>query len=293
MRDEIEELRRRAVLLGETGKGNDSAELLKLYSSEYPAVRRAAASGLGKFIDRNPSAARILVPGLAVSIASEPAPQVLQYALKTLLKCVPHLNQVIVDDLTDIARDPSRKDYVRKAANEVIAAVEELRRQREASRQHTCSRCQKLISVEEARRAIDKYGKPYCHHCLEEKMLEDVRFTAAVEEAKKLRTVNEVAVQSQGERRIGDWLAQHGIAYQYDERIMIARDTRIRPDFYLPEFDLYIEYWGMDTPEYVENMRRKRILYQQARKKLISISYRDFDRIELVLAEKLSKYIKL
>ena len=74
---------------------------------------------------------------------------------------------------------------------------------------------------------------------------------------------------------------------------MIAKDTRIRPDFYLPEFDLYIEYWGMDTPEYVENMRRKRILYQQARKKLISISYRDFDRIELVLSEKLSKYMKL
>ena len=151
-------------------------------------------------------------------------------------RAVPHLNQLIVDDLTDIARDPSRKDYVRKAANEVLAAVEE---------------------------------------------------------AKRLRTVNEVAVQSQGERRIGDWLALHGIDYRYDERLMIAKDTRIRPDFYLPEFDLYIEYWGMDTPEYVENMRRKRILYQQARKKLISISYRDFDRIELVLSEKLSKYMKL
>lgn len=182
---------------------------------------------------------------------------------------------------------------MRKAANEVIAAVEELRRKREASRQHSCSRCQKMISVEEARRAIDKYGKAYCHHCFEEKLLEDVRFTAAVEEAKRLRTVNEVAVQSQGERRIGDWLALHGIDYRYDERLMIAKDTRIRPDFYLPEFDLYIEYWGMDTPEYVENMRRKRILYQQARKKLISISYRDFDRIELVLSEKLSKYMKL
>ena len=193
--------------------------------------------------------------------------------------------------MTDIARDPSRKDYVRKAANEVIAAVEELRRKREASRQHSCSRCQKMISVEEARRAIDKYGKAYCHHCFEEKLLEDVRFTAAVEEAKRLRTVNEVAVQSQGERRIGDWLALHGIDYRYDERLMIAKDTRIRPDFYLPEFDLYIEYWGMDTPEYLASRQRKQILYQRERKKLISLSFRDLERLEEALEEKLSRHI--
>jgi hypothetical protein len=30
---------------------------------------------------------------------------------------------------------------------------------------------------------------------------------------------------------------------------MIA-EFQIRPDFYLPELDLYIEYWGMDTPQY-------------------------------------------
>ena len=74
---------------------------------------------------------------------------------------------------------------------------------------------------------------------------------------------------------------------------MIARDTRIRPDFYLPEFDLYIEYWGMDTPEYVRNMQMKRILYQRAAKKLISISWKDLDRVEAVLEEKLSRYIRL
>ena len=105
--------------------------------------------------------------------------------------------------------------------------------------------------------------------------------------------MNEVAVQSQGERRIGDWLAKKGIAYSYDERYMIARDTRIRPDFYLPEFDLYIEYWGMDTPEYVRNMQMKKSLYQRSAKKLISISWKDLERVEEVLEEKLSRYIRL
>lgn len=68
---------------------------------------------------------------------------------------------------------------------------------------------------------------------------------------------------------------------------------RIRPDFYLPEFDLYIEYWGMDTPEYTANMKKKLFLYQRAGKKLISLSFKDSDRLEAVLEEKLSRYIRL
>lgn len=44
-----------------------------------------------------------------------------------------------------------------------------------------------------------------------------------------------------------------------------ALDLAVRPDFYLPEFDLYIEYWGMDTEEYVDNMRKKQFHYQLSR----------------------------
>ena len=112
-----------------------------------------------------------------------------------------------------------------------------------------------------------------------------------MEAAKRLRTVDEVAVQSRGERRIGNWLAAKGIAYRYDERMVVAGGLRIRPDFYLPEFDLYVEYWGMGTPEYVANMRRKQVLYQREGKKLISLGYRDFDRLEQLLEEKLSRYV--
>ena len=49
----------------------------------------------------------------------------------------------------------------------------------------------------------------------------------------------------------------------------------------------------MDTPEYVENMKKKLFLYQRAGKKLISLSFRDFDRLEAILEEKLSRYIRL
>ena len=293
MNMELEVARKRAVELGNSGRNHDWEELTRLLKSGYPAVRRAAASGLGKMIDRSPDLAQLLAPYLSSALRGEEAPQVLQYVLKALLKCARYLNVLALDDLGDIVRDPAQKDYVRSAANEVIAAKEAAKKEKEGLLEHWCFRCKKIISVEESKAGLDKYGRPYCWHCLHEKQLEDANFTATVEDAKRLRTVNEVAVQSRGERRIGDWLAKKGIAYSYDERYMIARDTRIRPDFYLPEFDLYIEYWGMDTPEYVRNMQMKRILYQRAAKKLISISWKELDRVEEVLEEKLSRYIRL
>ena len=224
---------------------------------------------------------------------AEQSPQVLQYVLKTLLKCAKHLNVIALDDLGDIARNPSWPDYVRAAANEVIAAAEAAKKGREAVLKHWCSRCRRSITAAESEAGIAKYGKPYCRHCLEERIHEDANFESNVEEAKRLRTVDEIAVQSRGEQRIGNWLAKNAIAYEYDERMIVAGDTRIRPDFYLPEFDVYIEYWGMDTPEYVENMRHKRFLYQREGKKLISLSYKDFDSLEELLKLKLSRYARL
>ena len=293
MNMELERLRKRAVELGNGGKSTDERELEALLKSEYPAVRRAAASALGKLIDNNPSLSGLVAVPLHHAVIREESPQVQEYMLKTLVKCVKDLLVMAREDILDIARDPTRKPYVREAANQVIAAGDELRKEKEGLLRHWCSRCRQIITVEESRLGIEKYGKPYCRHCLEERQLEDANFTSTVEGAKKLRTVDEVAVQSQGERRIGDWLAKRGIAYRYDERYLIAGDARIRPDFYLPEFDLYIEYWGMDTPEYVANMEKKKFLYQRARKKLISISWRDLPQVEEVLAEKLSRYIRL
>ena len=293
MNMELDRLRRRAVELGNVGKLSDHRELLDLLASGYPAVRRAAASALGKLIDRSSSLSGVIAVPLFCAAGREESPQVLEYMLKTLAKCAKDLNVIMREDVLDMARDPTRQKYVREAASLVIAAAEVTRQEREGLLRHWCSRCQKPISAEESQAGLAKYGKPYCRHCLEERQLEDVNFTATVEGAKRLRTVDEVAVQSQGERRIGDWLSQRGIAYRYDERYLIARDVRIRPDFYLPEFDLSIEYWGMDTPEYVANMEKKKFLYQRAGKKLISINWRELSRLEAVLEEKLSRYIRV
>ncbi len=288
---EQKHLRARALELGNAGNANGGAELLELAKSKFPEVRRLAASALGKIApfqeDSLPAAFT-----LAELASADDHPQVRQYALKAIGKygktALPFL-----DKLRDVARDANLKDYVREAAAIAIAAIQKEHRRVYAARHHWCTRCKRIIGEEEFLKGMEKFGKPYCRHCLDERILESWNFELTVDNAKDLRTKDGTAVQSKGERRIADFLTGKRIAYLYDERYRIAGDIQIRPDFYLPEFDLYIEYWGMDTPEYVENMKKKLFLYQRAGKKLISLSFRDFDKLEAILEEKLSRYVKL
>ena len=288
---EQQRLRARALELGNAPDARGEAELRELLKSRFPEVRRLAASALGKLSAFQPNA-RLVVEVLAGVAESDEYPQVRQYALKAIAK-YPDAAVTVIDRLRDVARDATLRDYVRTAASDAVAVAQKANRQAYARENHWCTRCRRIIGEEEFFKGMELFGKPYCQHCLDERILESRNFEQVVDDAKALRTEDGTAVQSKGERRIANFLAGHRIAYLYDERYRIAGDVRIRPDFYLPEFDLYIEYWGMDTPEYVENMKKKLFLYQRAGKKLISLSFRDFDQIEAILAEKLSRYINL
>lgn len=288
---EQKELRAKALELGRSGNASGASELIELLKSRFPEVRRLAASALGKLAASRPDET-LVAYALARTAEDDAYPQVRQYALKALAK-YPNASVTWLDTMRDIARDPTVAEYVRTAAAEAVAAAQMANRQNYARKHHWCTRCRKIISEEEFLSGMDRFGKPYCRHCLDERLLESKNFELVVENAKARRTEDGTAVQSKGEKRIADFLAQRRIAYIYDERYRIAGDVAIRPDFYLPEFDLYIEYWGMDTPEYVANMKKKLFLYQRTGKKLISISFRDFDNIESVLEEKLARYIRL
>lgn len=280
----------RALELGLSGDASAGPELCKLAKSRYPEVRRLAASALGKIANAPPTA--LVVPTLFSLATQDERPQIRQYALKSLAR-YPRELLLILDDLKDLARDPTQKEYVRTAAAEAVAAAQKANRERLAAKNHWCARCRRIITEEEYFAGMERYGRGYCRHCLDEKLLEDRNFESVVDQAKRLRTTDGIAVQSHGEKRIAAYLTAKDIAFTYDERYRIAGDARLRPDFYLPEFDLYIEYWGMNTPDYERNKLRKRILYQRAGKRLISLSFADADRLEQTLEAKLSKYIRL
>jgi hypothetical protein len=112
-------------------------------------------------------------------------------------------------------------------------------------------------------------------------------FETQVEINKTIEARDGTVVQSEGERRIADWLTARGIAYRYDAKFRIIAEFQIRPDFYLPELDVYIEYWGLDTPQYKMSMYKKQMLYQQEGKKLVSVQPHDLPGLDRLLSAKL------
>jgi hypothetical protein len=267
-------------------------EFTSFLRSEFGEVRRLAASALGKMAPEEPCHYPVFLPMLADVARNDERTQVRQYAIKAIARYgAKALGEL--DALKDVAREEGAPSYVRNAAAAAVAAIQEANRECLSRRKHWCTRCKRPIDNEEYMAGMERWGRPYCRHCLDERELENVNFESVVEDAKRRRTQGGTAVQSIGEKRIAEFLEAEGIAFTYDERYRIAGDAVVRPDFYLPEFDLYIEYFGMDTPEYLRNMEKKRRLYQRAGKRLVSVSYKDDDRLLEVLREKLSRYFRL
>lgn len=63
-------------------------------------------------------------------------------------------------------------------------------------------------------------------------------------------TINNELVKSYGEMDIANFLSQNGIKYLYENPYKIDTRTdkyaQYTPDFYLPEYDIYIEYFGIN-----------------------------------------------
>ncbi len=60
-------------------------------------------------------------------------------------------------------------------------------------------------------------------------------------ENKRYTTLKGEKVRSKSERDIADWLYRHNISYSYEPDINIA-DFDFRPDFHIPQADLYLEH---------------------------------------------------
>jgi hypothetical protein len=258
------------------------------FSIPSTEVRRLAASAIGKLagFGADPSAA---VRALAPVALRDPHPQTQQYALKAL-KAYGRAAHEHLQDLEDLALNEQAKDYVRRAAHSAAEAVREDIRLAETGSTPRCARCGQPVSTEEHARSRKAFDRSFCDRCFDEVFLERRNFDTKVELNKTIVARAGTLVQSEGERLVADWLTAHGIAYRYDERFRILSGHAIRPDFYLPELDVYIEYWGMDTADYKIGMLKKQQLYQQEGKRLISLYPADRPRLDAVLRTKLALF---
>jgi hypothetical protein len=74
--------------------------------------------------------------------------------------------------------------------------------------------------------------------------------------------------KSCGERRIGHFMDNHSIRYRYEPGLLVesvGHKLRIwYPDFYLPDFGAYIEYYGMvGQRQYERGIKTKQAVYQK------------------------------
>lgn len=124
-------------------------------------------------------------------------------------------------------------------------------------------------------------------------------------------TLKKETVKSYGELDIANFLTQNGVTYVYEQEYPIDTRTsefgQYHPDFYLPNFDLYIEYFGINrqgdvpsyftgkggmsaTQTYQEGIKWKRDLHRKNGTRMIEVYA--YEKIEEQLLPKLEERLK-
>ena len=101
-----------------------------------------------------------------------------------------------------------------------------------------------------------------------------------------IRTLDNHHVKSQGERQIDDILYQSFIVHSYGDQVcgLPADEQTVESDWFIPIKSIvegiYIEYWGMNTKEYLANKERKRKAYKEHNIPLIEIEKDEINDIK-------------
>ncbi|OGV64083.1 MAG: hypothetical protein A3K19_06030 [Lentisphaerae bacterium RIFOXYB12_FULL_65_16] len=279
----------RAKALGESANADTFPELAEMTRSASPLVRRLAASALGKLAGIVDSAASV---DLLRPLLGDEHPQVRQYAAKAL-GAFGVAAENALPDLRDMYRNPTEKDYVKRSVVTAGKTIREALRIAEQQAVHVCRKCGQSVAPDEYARSQKAFQRTYCDVCFDTVFLDRRNWETQVELNKTVQAANGTVVQSEGERIIAEELAALGLMFRYDNRFRIIKGYAIRPDFYLPEFDLYIEYWGMEENlDYrIGMLEKKKKLYQQAGKRLVSLHADEKPRLREALREKLARYM--
>ncbi len=108
----------------------------------------------------------------------------------------------------------------------------------------------------------------------------------------KYRCLDGHLVRSKGELIIDNYLFFLGISHVY-EKVIILRGNNVKCDWFLPKFNLYIEYWGYSGEKYNKRKEEKLKLYHKEKIRLISIENWMFYDIYTNINRKLEKYMKI
>lgn len=96
-------------------------------------------------------------------------------------------------------------------------------------------------------------------------------------------------VKSRGELIIDNHLFRLNIKHKYEDGITV-NGQYMKYDWYLPEYDIYIEYWGYYGKQYKARKREKLKLYKKGHLELISIEDHMLHDIYHNLTHKLKRH---
>ncbi len=145
----------------------------------------------------------------------------------------------------------------------------------------------------------------FCKSCFSKYRNKTLLLKITVDNNQKIELLNESyegiyvckdghVVKSKSERDIDNYLFEHKIAHAYEKALPINGEI-FKPDFYLPDLDVYIEHWGYDETN-VEYTRRKEYKIPKYREKGITLicTYEatDMKDVETSMEIKLDTYKK-
>jgi len=98
-------------------------------------------------------------------------------------------------------------------------------------------------------------------------------------------------VRSKNEQLVDNWLYNHNICHAYEPLVVDKRDRReYISDFYIPQFKLYVEVWGMETQKYLRRKSHKLEVYQANNLKLLQLSDKEIKSLDDCMMRSLGIY---
>ena len=148
-------------------------------------------------------------------------------------------------------------------------------------------------------------GKHFCYNCwnkYKDKSI-DIRITNCnstqlLDEYgnKTKRAKDGRLVRSLSEKIIMDYFFDHYIRVVYEKTIPYVNEKgeekELHPDFYLNDYDLYIEFNGLTKKSYLKMKNYVNKVYQEKGLKVEILESEDIDEIETTMEKLLSKYPK-
>lgn len=101
-------------------------------------------------------------------------------------------------------------------------------------------------------------------------------------------------VRSRSEKMIADYFYENRIEYEYEKPVYIKGHSGwkiINPDFYLPEYNVYVEFWGWadNNKKYNQNMKWKMKQYYDNGIIFFSIYPRDLKDLDWIIKQRFKK----